>query len=292
MAASRRRRASRPNATRSTRAAGARRPRAGARALARGPLRVLPADRHQLVGGAVLPLRGRRRRAARAARVGAGIPPRGLARRAGRPGHPRRRAGRRARRALRRRAPRPPRDLRRRRPRARRPARRLRLALVTNGASCLQREKFAASGLADRFDAVVVSGELRTAKPDPAVYAHALDAVGARPGDAVMVGDSLPTTSTARRRPACARSGSTAPASRGQPTATTSSRSPTSTRCRAHWPRRWAASTRPTSRPLRRSVRAPDRVAALHAHADEDERGAHEHDEQRGAGERDRQRPR
>ena len=66
-----------------------------------------------------------------------------------------------------------------------------RLALVTNGASCLQREKFEASGLADRFDAVVVSGELRSAKPDPSVYACALEAVGARAGDAVMVGDSL-----------------------------------------------------------------------------------------------------
>ena len=45
---------------------------------------------------------------------------------------------------------------------------------MTNGASCWQREKLEASGLADRFDAVVVSGELGTAKPDPAVYAHAL----------------------------------------------------------------------------------------------------------------------
>jgi putative hydrolase of the HAD superfamily len=66
-----------------------------------------------------------------------------------------------------------------------------RLALVTNGASCLQREKFEASGLADRFDAVIVSGDLRSAKPDPSVYACALEAVGARPGDAVMIGDSL-----------------------------------------------------------------------------------------------------
>jgi putative hydrolase of the HAD superfamily len=66
-----------------------------------------------------------------------------------------------------------------------------RLVLVTNGACCLQREKFEASGLADRFDAVVVSGELRSAKPDPAVYAHALSALGAEPSDAVMVGDSL-----------------------------------------------------------------------------------------------------
>ena len=65
------------------------------------------------------------------------------------------------------------------------------LALVTNGASCWQREKLAASGLADRFEVVVVSGELGTAKPDPAVYAHALSELGAEPGDAVMVGDSL-----------------------------------------------------------------------------------------------------
>jgi putative hydrolase of the HAD superfamily len=65
------------------------------------------------------------------------------------------------------------------------------LALVTNGASCLQREKLHASGLADRFDAVVVSGDLRSRKPDPGVYAHALRELGAEPGDAVMVGDSL-----------------------------------------------------------------------------------------------------
>jgi putative hydrolase of the HAD superfamily len=62
---------------------------------------------------------------------------------------------------------------------------------VTNGASCWQREKLRASALADRFDAIVVSGELGTAKPDPAVYAHALRALGAEPGDAAMVGDSL-----------------------------------------------------------------------------------------------------
>jgi putative hydrolase of the HAD superfamily len=65
------------------------------------------------------------------------------------------------------------------------------LALVTNGASCWQREKLRASGLADRFDAIVVLGELGTAKPDPAVYAHALRALGAEPAEAVMVGDSL-----------------------------------------------------------------------------------------------------
>jgi putative hydrolase of the HAD superfamily len=66
-----------------------------------------------------------------------------------------------------------------------------RLAIVTNGASCLQREKLAASGLAECFHAVVVSGDLGTAKPDVAVFAHALDALGARADEAVMVGDTL-----------------------------------------------------------------------------------------------------
>lgn len=65
-----------------------------------------------------------------------------------------------------------------------------RIGLVTNGASCLQREKLAGCGLADRFDAVVVSGDLGTRKPDPAVFQRALDLLGARPGEAVMVGDS------------------------------------------------------------------------------------------------------
>jgi putative hydrolase of the HAD superfamily len=65
------------------------------------------------------------------------------------------------------------------------------LAIVTNGASCLQREKLEASGLADRFDAVIVSGDLGTGKPDRAVFEHALRALDAEPGEAVMVGDNL-----------------------------------------------------------------------------------------------------
>ena len=65
------------------------------------------------------------------------------------------------------------------------------LGLVTNGASCLQREKLAASGLAGRFAAVVVSGEVGVGKPDPAIFAHALEALGADAADAVMVGNSL-----------------------------------------------------------------------------------------------------
>ena len=65
-----------------------------------------------------------------------------------------------------------------------------RLAVVTNGAPCLQREKLAGCGLTGRFDAVVVSGDLGTRKPDPAVFRRALELIGARPDEAVMVGDS------------------------------------------------------------------------------------------------------
>jgi len=68
---------------------------------------------------------------------------------------------------------------------------RYRLALVTNGASCLQREKLAASGLADRFDVVVAGGDVGAAKPDRAIFERALAAVGVAPGEAVMAGNSL-----------------------------------------------------------------------------------------------------
>ena len=66
-----------------------------------------------------------------------------------------------------------------------------RLGLVTNGASCLQREKLEGAGLAGCFDAVVVSGDIGIGKPDAAPYARALELLGARPEDATMVGDSL-----------------------------------------------------------------------------------------------------
>ncbi len=68
---------------------------------------------------------------------------------------------------------------------------RYKLGLLTNGASDLQREKLAASGLEDRFDAVVVSAEVGTGKPGAAVFARILALLGANPGDAVMIGDSV-----------------------------------------------------------------------------------------------------
>ena len=66
-----------------------------------------------------------------------------------------------------------------------------RLALVTNGAPDVQREKLAGTTLARRFGAIVVSAELGIAKPDPRIFQHALRAVGAEAKDSVMIGDSL-----------------------------------------------------------------------------------------------------
>jgi putative hydrolase of the HAD superfamily len=65
------------------------------------------------------------------------------------------------------------------------------LALVTNGAPDVQREKLAGTTLASRFGAILISAELGIAKPDPRIFRAALDAIGARAADAAMVGDSL-----------------------------------------------------------------------------------------------------
>ncbi len=69
---------------------------------------------------------------------------------------------------------------------------RCRLALVTNfDHPPFVYEIMAQRGLAGRFDAVVVSGELRIDKPDPRIFWHALEAVQVAPEDALMVGDSV-----------------------------------------------------------------------------------------------------
>lgn len=69
---------------------------------------------------------------------------------------------------------------------------RCRLALVTNGLSQVQRPRLARSGIGTFFDAVVISEEVRVAKPDPRIFAHALQCLGhADASSVLMVGDSL-----------------------------------------------------------------------------------------------------
>jgi putative hydrolase of the HAD superfamily len=65
------------------------------------------------------------------------------------------------------------------------------VALLTNGESSIQREKIAAAGFGDAFDAILVSGDIDTGKPDPAPFRHILAQLGTRAADAVMVGNSL-----------------------------------------------------------------------------------------------------
>ena len=65
------------------------------------------------------------------------------------------------------------------------------LGLLTNGDSSLQREKFAASGLAPLLDAVIVSGEHGVGKPDPRIFGIALDALQVSAAETAMVGNSL-----------------------------------------------------------------------------------------------------
>lgn len=66
------------------------------------------------------------------------------------------------------------------------------LAIVTDNPAESQRRKLERSVLAAHFDAVVLSDELGTRKPDPAVFDTAVRALDlARPERAVMVGDHL-----------------------------------------------------------------------------------------------------
>ena len=65
------------------------------------------------------------------------------------------------------------------------------LALVTNGAPDLQREKIQGANLTQFFDTILISGEVGSGKPDCRIFELALDALGALPSETVMIGDSL-----------------------------------------------------------------------------------------------------
>ncbi len=66
---------------------------------------------------------------------------------------------------------------------------RLPLALVTNGASRLQRAKLAVTGLDRYFDTVIVAEEAGVGKPDPRPFHLALERLDLSPEEVVMVGN-------------------------------------------------------------------------------------------------------
>ena len=66
-----------------------------------------------------------------------------------------------------------------------------RLALLTNGAADMQRQKIARFGLAPLFDVILVEGELGFGKPDERIYRLALRDLTATPDSTWMIGDNL-----------------------------------------------------------------------------------------------------
>ena len=66
-----------------------------------------------------------------------------------------------------------------------------RLGVISNGSSTQQRQKLASVGILDRFAAVLISGDIGVAKPQPEIFQAACDAMGAPPSDCLHVGDRL-----------------------------------------------------------------------------------------------------
>jgi len=67
-----------------------------------------------------------------------------------------------------------------------------RIAYITNGLADVQRPRMAASALAGLGEVLIISDEVGAAKPDAAIFAAALSAMGEPdPSGVTMVGDSL-----------------------------------------------------------------------------------------------------
>jgi putative hydrolase of the HAD superfamily len=67
---------------------------------------------------------------------------------------------------------------------------RVKLGVVTNGLVEDQWEKLRICGLENAFDAVVISAELDVRKPDPRIFATALDRIASTTTKTIMIGDS------------------------------------------------------------------------------------------------------
>ncbi|ODM91635.1 N-acylneuraminate-9-phosphatase [Orchesella cincta] len=67
------------------------------------------------------------------------------------------------------------------------------LALVTNGPSQSQWEKIRELKIAEHFDTIVVSGDLKYEKPQPEIFHRACTKLGVEPFECLMVGDKIET---------------------------------------------------------------------------------------------------
>jgi HAD superfamily hydrolase (TIGR01549 family) len=66
-----------------------------------------------------------------------------------------------------------------------------RLGLITNNSTADQIDKLRTLDIARYFDSIVISEDVGVAKPDPRIFALALERLGAHAHEAVMIGDSL-----------------------------------------------------------------------------------------------------
>lgn len=78
-------------------------------------------------------------------------------------------------------------------------ARSLPLALITNGIASVQERRFAASPITPFFKAIVISEKAGIAKPDPRIFAPALEKIGVDAGSVLYVGDSVSSDMAAAR---------------------------------------------------------------------------------------------
>ena len=67
----------------------------------------------------------------------------------------------------------------------------VKLALVTNGAAAVQRQKIERFDLAHLFDHIQIEGEAGFGKPEEQAYLHAMAALGVEAHETWMVGDNL-----------------------------------------------------------------------------------------------------
>jgi len=64
------------------------------------------------------------------------------------------------------------------------------IGIVTNNRTAEQQEKLRHLGMSHLVDALITSEDVGVLKPDPAIYAQALQRLGAKPAETVMVGDN------------------------------------------------------------------------------------------------------
>ncbi len=67
---------------------------------------------------------------------------------------------------------------------------RVKTGIITNNTSLEQREKLDACGFTPLLDVLVISEEVGVIKPNPAIFAIALERLGCKASEAVMVGDA------------------------------------------------------------------------------------------------------